>query len=68
MWWWNEFWLRTHEIVEFSNAEPNGGHMALRDIAAICSVKIITQNIDRSARRRACLPSPFGLRTPGAHH
>ncbi len=53
MGWWNDFWLRTHETAEFARAEPNGAHLALRDIASICpSVRIITQNIDRS-----CLPS-----------
>eukprot|EP00792_Barthelona_sp_PAP020_P005459 TRINITY_DN2656_c0_g2_i1.p1 TRINITY_DN2656_c0_g2~~TRINITY_DN2656_c0_g2_i1.p1 ORF type:complete len:314 (-),score=68.25 TRINITY_DN2656_c0_g2_i1:204-1145(-) len=45
--WWNEFWLRTHEKSMFFNARPNPGHVAITALSKICSIKVITQNIDK---------------------
>ncbi|KAH7826546.1 putative NAD-dependent deacytelase Sir2 [Monocercomonoides exilis] len=54
--WWNEFWLRTHESLQFLSAKPNNGHHALSQISKISNAKIITQNIDRLHHKTAFIP------------
>lgn len=45
--WYNKFWLRTHEKIEYFEASPNEGHYAIARISHRCDVKVVTQNIDR---------------------
>jgi NAD-dependent SIR2 family protein deacetylase len=53
--WWNKFWLRTHEKMEFFNASPNAGHHAITSLVEQCNTRVITQNID-DLHRKSNLP------------
>ncbi|KAL0490200.1 sir2E [Acrasis kona] len=55
--WYNKFWLRTHEKIEYFQAKPNEGHHAIARLSHRCKIKVVTQNIDRLHVKTSLLES-----------